>query len=209
MPQPDDPARVAYFMRRLYVQRLTSCSGGNISCRDGGGILITPSALDKGELAPEDVVRVGPGGEFLPDSPRPTIELALHTEIYRRRADVSAIVHAHPPYATAFACIGERIDATLTPEAVMTLGEVAYTPFHPAGSRELAEATAEGLGEANVAVMAGHGVVAVGPTLLKAFDRLEVTELTAKMTWLAGVMRGCFAGRRGGSENRIDPKAGN
>ena len=73
----------------------------------------------------------------------------------------------------------------------MSMGEVSRAPYHPAGTRELAEATAAALVEANVALMNNHGVVAVGPTIYKAYDRLELTEAAAKMTWLTRVLNDC------------------
>ena len=181
---------VAYFMRRLYAQGLTSCSGGNISLRTGGDrVLITPSALDKGELLPEQVVMVTMDGENLTPGVQPTIEMEMHLAIYRRRPDVRAVAHAHPVFATTFSCIGKEIEAKLTPETIMAIGSIALAEYHPAGTRELAEATANALGDNHVVLMQHHGVAAVGPTLLKAFDRLEVTELSAKMTWIASTMR--------------------
>lgn len=180
---------VAYFMRRLYDKDLTSCSGGNVSLRlENGVVLITPSALDKGELQPEQVVAVTMDGENLSRDIKPTIEMGMHLAVYRSRPDVRAVVHAHPVFATTFSCIGKEIEAELTPETIMTIGQIPVAGYHPAGTGELAEATAEALGGNNVVLMRNHGVLAVGPTLLKAFDRLEVTELAAKMTWLAQSM---------------------
>ncbi len=177
---------VAYFMRRLYAKNLTSCSGGNISRRVPGDlVLVTPSALDKGELREDQVVLVRLDGENLTASLKPTIEVEMHLAIYRARPDVQAVVHAHPVFATTFSCVGADIEAALTPETIMTLGNIAKAPYRPAGTRELAEATAAALGRDNVALMRSHGVVTAGSTMLKAFDRLEVTEIAAQMTWLA------------------------
>jgi L-fuculose-phosphate aldolase len=185
-------AEVAYFMRRLYDKDLTSCSGGNISVRASGDlVLITPSSLDKGELAANQVVLVDLSGENLSPELRPTIEMGLHLEIYRRRPDVKAVVHAHPVFATSFSCMGLDIEIGLTPEGIMTVGELARAEYHPAGTEELAAATAEALASANVAVMTNHGVVAAGPSLFKAYDRLEVTEIAAKMTWITSTMNKC------------------
>lgn len=185
-------AEVAYFMRRLYDKNLTSCSGGNISVRASGDlVLITPSSLDKGELAANQVVLVDMAGENLSPELRPTIEMGLHLEIYRRRPDVKAVVHAHPVFATAFSCMGLDIEIGLTPEGIMTVGEIARADYQPAGTGELAVVTAEAVAGANVAVMANHGVAAVGPTLFKAYDRLEVTEIAAKMTWITMTLNKC------------------
>lgn len=183
---------VAYFMRRLYSKNLTSCSGGNISIRlPGDLVLITPASLDKGELDANQVALVDMSGDNLHPLLKPTMELWLHLEIYKRRSDARAIVHAHPPFATSFACTDLDIEIGLTPEAIMTVGEIARADYHPAGTQELAAATAEALLGANVALMRNHGVVAIGPNLFKAYDRMEVTELSAKMTWITRMMNEC------------------
>lgn len=177
---------IAYFMRRLYDKGLTTCSGGNISLRlDGDLVLVTPSTLDKGELKPEEVVLLTLEGENLTPAIKPTMEIWMHLRIYATRPDVRAIVHAHPVFATTFACTGVAIEPAMTPETIMVIGTLARADFHPAGTRELAETTAGALGAHNVVLMRHHGVLTVGATLLKAFDRMEVTEMAAKMTWLA------------------------
>lgn len=181
--------QVAYFMRRLYRQGLTSCSGGNISLRaDGEHILVTPSALDKGELKADEVVVMTPDGKNLTPELNPTIEVDLHLETFRRREDVRAVVHAHPVFATTLACLDMEIIADMTPETMMTIRRIAKVAFHPAGTRELALAVAETLSDADVAIMRNHGVATVGPSMLKAFDRLEVTEISAKMTFLSTLL---------------------
>ena len=92
---------IAYFMRRLYEQRLTTTSGGNISIKHDGRILITPSALDKGRITPEQISEMDMNGNPVgASSLKLSIESRMHLEIYRARPDVSAIVHAHPPTAT-------------------------------------------------------------------------------------------------------------
>ncbi len=181
--------QVAYFMRRLYRQGLTSCSGGNISFRVSDElVLLTPSTLDKGELQADQVVLMTMDGKNISDWLKPTIEYELHLETLRQRQDMRALVHAHPVYATTLACTGISIDTGMTPETLMTIHPMAEVSCHMAGSRELAEATAAALKTCNVAVMKNHGVAAVGPTLLKAFDRLEVTEISAKMTAIARML---------------------
>lgn len=177
--------QVAAFMRRLYRQGLTSCSGGNISLRVSKDlVLMTPSTLDKGELSADQVVLLTFEGEVLSENLKPTMEFDLHLETLRRRPDMNAVVHAHPVFATAFSCLGMDIETSMTPETMMTIRKMIKAPFYPAGTRELALATAGAFAEADVVVMRNHGIAAIGTTLLKAFDRLEVTEISAKMTWV-------------------------
>lgn len=183
---------VAYFMRRLYNKNLTTCSGGNISLRGPDNlVLITPSALDKGELQPDQVVVVEMNGRNLTPNLKPTIEVDLHTALFRRRPEVGAVVHAHPIFATAFACMDLEIMANLTNETYLVLGEIAQAPFAAPGTKELAELVAETLGKANVGLMKNHGAITVGRTMLKAFDLMEVTEAAAKMTFIAKSLDAC------------------
>lgn len=189
LPQREE---VAYFMRRLYNKNLTTCSGGNISLRGPDNIiLITPSALDKGELQPDQVVLVTLDGENLTPRYKPTIEVDLHTAIFRRRPEVGAVVHAHPVFATAFACMDMEILANLTNETYLLLREIVQAPFASPGTKELAELVADAMVTANVGLMKNHGAITLGATMLKAFDLMEVTELAAKMTFIAKTLNAC------------------
>ena len=184
-------AEVAYYMRRLYMKDLTSCTGGNISMRTGTGrVLITPASLDKGELKEDEILLFSPEGDNLTPNKniRATIELGMHLSIYQARPDVMAVVHAHPVFATSFSCIDAGIETALTPEAGMVLGKTAAVGYFPAGSAELAAATAESLRDADVTVMRNHGATTVGPAMFKAYSRLEMLENCAKMTWIAATM---------------------
>lgn len=182
---------VAYFMRRLYNKNLTTCSGGNISLRGPDDlVLITPSALDKGELQPDQVVLVTMDGKNLTPKYKPTIEVDLHTALFKKRPEIGAVVHAHPAFATAFACMEREILPGLTNETFLLLGEIVQAPFAAPGTKELAELVAKAMHSANVGLMKNHGAVTLGRTLLKAFDLLEVTELAAKMTFITKAMGG-------------------
>ncbi len=183
---------VAYFMRRLYNKNLTTCSGGNISLRGPDNtVLITPSALDKGELQPDEVLLVTLDGKNLTPKYKPTIELDLHTELFKRRPEVGAVVHAHPAFATAFACMNMEILTSLTNEAYLLVGEIVQAPFAAPGTKDLAGLVADAMPKANVCLMKNHGVITLGPTMLKAFDLIEVTELAAKMTYITKALGAC------------------
>ena len=96
--------QVADIMQRLYSRGLTTCSGGNVSLRaENGHVFITPSQIDKGNIRPEEVAELDAEGKLLSPELKPSMETGMHLEIYRQRPDVQAIVHAHPPKATAWA----------------------------------------------------------------------------------------------------------
>ncbi len=179
----------AYFMRRLYNKNLTTSSGGNLSVRVGSGhVLLTPSALDKGELTAEQILLATLDGENLTPHLKPTIEAGLHFAVYRARSDVRAVVHAHPVHATAFACADGGFDTRLTSEMYTHLPEIAVAPFATPGSDALARGVAEALERVNGALMRNHGVCTVGDSLYKAFDLMESIETAAKTAFVARVL---------------------
>ena len=174
---------LAYFMRRLYERGLTTCSGGNLSVRlDENHVIITPSALDKGRLTADQIGLLTMKGENLTPRLKPSIETQMHLQVYTARSDVTAIVHAHPVMATSFSATHARIDTKLTAEAYAVLGVPAFAEYALMGTQGLADKVSEAAKGADVVVMENHGILTVGPTLLKAFDRLEVLEAAAKMT---------------------------
>lgn len=180
---------VAYFMRRLYRQGLTTCSGGNLSLRvDKDTVLITPSAVDKGELRGDQIAMFTLDGRNLTPRFKSSIETGMHLAVLRARPDANAVVHAHPVTATAFAAMDKDINFHLTAEAFAILGTPKRAPYCIMGSDGLAQIVADCLKDADVALMQNHGVICVGKTLLNAFDRLEVTEAAAKMTWITTTM---------------------
>jgi L-fuculose-phosphate aldolase len=177
---------VARFMRRLYEHGLTSTSGGNISLRITDDIiLITPSATDKGFMKWKEVGIMNIVGENLTPDLKPSIESEMHLSIYRKKKEVSAIVHAHPVFASCFTAIKLNIDTTLTAEARAILGEPLMVPYALMGTKELASVAAENILLSDILLLENHGVLTTGSNLLQAFDKIEVLENAAKMTLIA------------------------
>ena len=179
---------VARFMRRLYNQRLTTTSGGNISIRPGGDyIIITPSATDKGFMRWEEVGILTLNGENLTPDLKPSIEAEMHLSIYRKKK-VNAIVHAHPVFATAFTAMRCRINTNLTAEACAVLSEPLLVPYSLMGSKELAAKVAKSIEKSDILLLENHGVLTAGANLLQAFDKIEVLENAARMTVIVEIM---------------------
>ena len=170
-------------MRRLYKKGLTTTSGGNISLKiSEEHILITPSATDKGRMRWKEVGIMSMMGENLTPDLKPSIEKDLHLNIYKKNTDVTAIIHAHPVFATSFTATRCTINTGLTAEARAICGEPRFVPYALMGSADLAQVTAEHSSEADVLLLENHGILTTGKTLLSAFDKLEVLENAAKMT---------------------------
>jgi L-fuculose-phosphate aldolase len=180
---------IARFMRRLYDRGLTTASGGNISVRVDDMVFITPSAIDKGLIRGKDIGILSLPGKNLTPHLKPSIESAMHIAIYKSRPDVLAIVHAHPFTATSFTAMNKTINCTLTAEAHAILGTPVFAPYALMGTPELAGNVAVAAsGPANVILLENHGIVCLGNDLLMAFDRLEVLETAARMTYITAMM---------------------
>lgn len=172
------------YMKRLWNAGLTTSLGGNISVRtEDGKILITPSSIDKGKLTVDDIVALNNEGEVISGKHKPSMEYMMHISVFRRRPDISAIIHAHPFYSTLYSASDKTINLNFTAEACKNIKKVAIARYEMAGSIELANAVADESVSANVILMKNHGVLTVGKTLLDAFYRMEVLEQAAKMSF--------------------------
>lgn len=181
---------VAYFMRRLYDHGLTTTSGGNISLRVSEDIiLITPSATDKGRMSWKEIGIMNILGENLTSKLKPSIEYEMHLSIYRKKKDVTAIVHAHPLFASSFTAMKCNIDTDLTAEAKAILGNPLMVPYALMGTQKLATLVAEHILQSEILLLENHGVLTAGSGLLQAFDRIEVLESAAKMTFITEMMK--------------------
>jgi L-fuculose-phosphate aldolase len=173
--------------RRLDQKGILTSTDGNLSALlDDGGTLITPSGSCKGELEPEQIVRLFRDGS--PRHGRPSSEIALHRMIYERRPDVRAIVHAHPPYATAYAVAGIPLDQPILSEAILALGKVPVASYAMPTAAELARSV-EPLVEGHDAVlMRFHGVVCFAKDIVQAGYLMETLEHVARIDFIRRAM---------------------
>ena len=184
IPLEMEREEVAAIMRRLYRQGLTTAAGGNVSLRCGKSVLLTPSGTDKGEITAEQVGILTLDGENLTPHLKPSMEAAMHLEVLRARPDANAVVHAHPVTAAAFAAMDLDIDCRLTAEAFLLIGTPVRAPYTLMGTKALALAAGDAVLKGDAVLLENHGVLTVGESLLQAFDRLEVLEAAARMTWI-------------------------
>jgi L-fuculose-phosphate aldolase len=179
---------LASIMRRLYSMKLTTTLGGNISMLlPDKTMLITPSGSDKSNISFNDVGRMALNGEIIGAQFIPSIESSMHIEIYNNRDDINVIIHAHPPYLSAFSATTAKINTKLTVETYALLGNVAYAEYAPMGTLDLATNVANSAKESNCILMRNHGAVTIGKTFVEAFDRMEVFENAARMSILTGI----------------------
>lgn len=186
--------------RLMHQLEFIDGSAGNISVRlDSTHILTTPSGLPKGFLEPDQLIVVNMQGQLSGPQPaaadnlRPTSELLMHLEVYRRRPDVNAVVHAHPLTAVALSVAGIPLTDCIIPEAVVFLGTVPTTPYATPSSAENQQAIAGLIEDHDAIVLAHHGSLTVGRTLLEAYQRLETLEHSAKIIAMARLLGGAPA----------------
>jgi ribulose-5-phosphate 4-epimerase/fuculose-1-phosphate aldolase len=155
---------------------------GNISIfnPENGLIAITPSAVPYHERGAEDICVVDLTGDVIEGRWRPTTEMDLHLIFYQNRADVAAVIHTHPPQATVFGVIGDEPLPMILTEAAMAIGgAVPIAPYARPGSLDLAKVTFQAVGAGFTAIMAHHGLIAVGTTIERAFAATTAVEISA------------------------------
>src|SRR5450432_2346319 len=176
--------------RWMYERGYIVACEGNLSVRlDDERVLTTPTCMNKGMLAPDDLVIIDLEGRHVSGDRKASSELAMHLLFYRMRPDVHAICHAHPPTATGFAVAGRSLDQALLPEVIVGLGRIPLVKYGTPGTPELSAALEPYVLHYDALLMANHGAVTCGPDLLTAFFRMETIEHCAKIT-LAAEMAG-------------------
>ena len=166
----------------LYDRGYVVSNDGNVSVRvEPDKVLITPSGVGKGRMEPDMLVLCDLEGNILDGDRYPSSESKMHLMLYRERSDVMSVVHAHPPMATAFAICRRSLKERYLAEMVVGLGEIPVTEFAMLSTDEVPESVRPFAQDHNAVLLANHGALAWGPSLLSAFDRLETVEQTAKV----------------------------
>jgi L-fuculose-phosphate aldolase len=193
--------------RRLYARGLIGGNEGNISVRQGDVLLITAAGVCKGFLGPEMIVRTDLAGRPL-EGGRASTETLMHTAIYRRRSDVTAVVHAHPPTATGFAVAEIPLDRPLIAEAVVTLGRVPIIPYGQPSTADLSQSVGDAICDAHALLMANHGALTVGDGIWRAWERMETLEQLARVTLVSRLLGGGTPLGPGAVERLMEARAG-
>jgi L-fuculose-phosphate aldolase len=171
-----------------WVSRLGFAPGtsGNLSVRlDQDRLLITPTGVSKALVRRADMVIVDLQGRLLSGTRSVTSEVGMHLAIYEKRADVQAVVHSHPPIATAFACSGRALDEMLCQEAAMTVGSIPLAAYATTGTDEVAASLRPYIAEHDAILLENHGAVSSGKNLLDAFMKMETIEHLAHVALVA------------------------
>jgi L-fuculose-phosphate aldolase len=172
--------------RRVYARGFAAANDGNITVRlSDREFLCTPTMVSKGYLKPEDICKVDQDGKQLAGTRKRTSEVLLHLAIYKHRPDINAVVHCHPPHATAFAVAHEPIPKCVLPEVEVFLGEVPIAEYETPGTTKFAETIVPFVKDCNTIILANHGTVTFGPTLENAYFNSEIIDAYCKILILA------------------------
>lgn len=185
-PYPTDQQAKAQILaagRKIYQRGLVAANDGNLSVRVGENALwMTPTGVCKGDMTEEMLVKLDLDGTLLEGTRKPSSESRMHLRIYREDPAIRAVVHAHPPAATAFACAGLPLDRPVLQEAVVFLGSVPVAPFALPGSQAVADSVAPFIRDHRALLLEYHGAVTWGDTMEQAHYRLECLEQVAQVT---------------------------
>lgn len=170
----------------LWNRRLVTGTSGNVSVRlDDGDILVTPAGVSLRALEPQQLVRVDPHGTPRAGE-RPTSELPLHVAAYEAQPRIRCVIHTHPTYCVVWGKCCKGVFPQDTVGARETLGEVAWTPYRPAGSPDLARlCAAEFARGVPTVLMERHGLSTTGQTLEEAFVLTDLAEEAARIAYLS------------------------
>jgi L-fuculose-phosphate aldolase len=180
---------IVRYGRKLAELGFHAALAGNISARIAEDrLLCTSTGSDKGELQNDDLVVCNLDGKLLEGEARPTSEILMHLSVYRARPDVQAVIHAHPPTATAFAAASEPLNSLYLPEMFVWLGPIALVPYGTPGTPALSAQLEPYLAKHDGFLLENHGALAVGKSLRETAQRMELIEQNARITLMTRLL---------------------
>lgn len=179
--------------RRIYMNGFVAANDGNISVKvSENEFYCTPTGVSKGFMTPDMILKVDKTGSLLEPNAKykPSSEFKMHLRVYQERSDVTAVVHAHPPIATAHAVAGLALDSYIMPEAIISLGAVPLTKYGTPSTMEIPDAISGALQNHDAVLLQNHGALSVGVNLMNAYFKMETLEYFAKVSYYANQLGG-------------------
>lgn len=165
---------------KLWLKGFVAANDGNISVKvSENEYYCTPTGVSKGDLTPDMIIKIDKDGKKLEGKLEPSSEIKMHMRVYRERPDVNAVVHAHPPVATAFTVADIDLDQYILPEAVLTIGDVPTCDYGTPSTMEIPDSLNPYIQNHDAFLLRNHGALTVGCNLQKAFFVMEEVEFNA------------------------------
>lgn len=177
--------QVVEYCRKISDQGLSTGTSGNISIRnpENGLIALSPSGMDYHQIVPEDIVILDADGNVVDGIRKPSSEWRLHTDFYRHKPDIYAIVHTHSMYCTVLATLNTPLRAVHYVITGSGVNEIPVAPYRTFGTKELSDAVMETIGESRGILMENHGMIASGVNIQRAFSLAVNMEFCAELQW--------------------------
>ncbi|MEB2301827.1 class II aldolase/adducin family protein [Lysinibacillus xylanilyticus] len=178
--------------KRMYMKDMGAANDGNISLKiSENSFLCTPTGVSKGFMTSDMICKINSQGEVIEENllnTKPSSEIKMHLRVYEERPDVTAVVHAHPLYATAFAICGIPLNKQIMPESTIFLGEVPIAEYGTPSTEELPNSIVPYLQNHDAILLANHGALTCGIDLMSAYFKMESMEFYAKLLYLTSVI---------------------
>ena len=173
--------------RRCFDLRLQTNAGGNLSVRlaAADAIVIKPSGVGFAECTRDNLQIVGLEGTIEPSPYKPSKDLDFHLGLYRVRPDINAVVHCHSPWATGYASAGIELPC-LTVQTIEKIGRIPLIPLSKNGGPQTEAEISPVFRDPSVraALLANHGTIGVGATLMEAQYLVEIIEETSQVAYV-------------------------
>ena len=177
--------------RKVYEKNFVSAYDGNISVRNSPDtFLITRSGVCKGEVTADDILEINADGKTINGNGKISTESKLHLYAYSKRPEVTAVVHCHPIYSSAFAVFGEGLIKHILPEVVLTLGKIPLCEYATPSTDELSKTLEPHINYSWAFLLRNHGAVTLGKNLKDAYYKMEKLEHTSRIVFLARLLGG-------------------
>lgn len=186
-------ALICDICNKVWQKGWVAANDGNVSVKlDDDTFLCTPTGISKSFITPDKLIKINAKAEILEREGdyRPSSEIKMHLRCYQDRDDVGAVLHAHPPVATAFALAHMPLDSYSLIESAIVIGSIPIAPFGIPSTNEVPDSIAPFLPEHDVILLENHGALAVGSDLITAFYRMETLELVANTIYHARMLLG-------------------
>ncbi len=193
MTEHDIKVQICEIGKRIYNRGMVAANDGNISVKVGENeYLCTPTGVSKGFMTPEYICKVDGDGNVLEANEgfKPSSEIKMHLRVYKERPDVMSVVHAHPMYATSFAIAGIPLTEKIMPEAVIFLGEVPIAEYGTPSTMEIPDSISPYLQNYDAVLLANHGALSFGDSLVGAYHKMESVEFYAQLLYQAKMLGG-------------------
>lgn len=182
--------KIIEISKLMYDKGLVNPYEGNVSILEGEQVYITPRGVCKGYLSEDMIVVTDLNGNVLEGLYKPSSEIKLHLAAYRLRKDIRSVVHAHPPYSTAYAIANKPIETKAYTEMITFFDKIPLAKYGRPSTDEISAGIEEFISMYDIILLANHGIMAVGTDINSAFFKLEAAESMAKTLLFTNLLGG-------------------